>query len=53
MVHYIEAMQLMEMCGSEVSSANFASSLTEVLSVVLDAEVSCVILLGSVSPFFA
>ncbi|XP_076442551.1 E3 ubiquitin-protein ligase HECTD1-like isoform X4 [Babylonia areolata] len=38
MVHYIEASQLMDMCGPEFSSANFPSSLTEVLSIVLDAE---------------
>ena len=40
MVHYMEAPLLVEMCGPEFSSPNFASSLTEVLGVVLDAEVS-------------
>ncbi|KAL8608279.1 hypothetical protein ACOMHN_042146 [Nucella lapillus] len=38
MVHYIEACQLMGMCGPEVASSSFPSSLTEVLSIVLDAE---------------
>ena len=42
MVHYMEAPLLVEMCGPEFSSPNFASSLTEVLGVVLDAEVSWV-----------
>jgi hypothetical protein len=40
MVHYIEPALLSDMCGPEFSTPNFASSLTEVLSIVLDAEVS-------------
>ncbi|KAK7103616.1 E3 ubiquitin-protein ligase HECTD1-like isoform X2 [Littorina saxatilis] len=38
MVHYMDAALLLEMCGPEFSSPNFASSLTDVLSIVLDAE---------------
>ncbi|BFZ12481.1 hypothetical protein BsWGS_15521 [Bradybaena similaris] len=38
MLHYIDAALLAEMTGPEFSSPNFASSLTEVLSIVLDAE---------------
>ena len=39
MVHYMDADLLVEMCGPESATPNFASSLTEVLSIVLDAEV--------------
>ncbi|PVD26171.1 hypothetical protein C0Q70_13840 [Pomacea canaliculata] len=38
MVHYMDASLLTEMCGPEFSHPYFASSLTEVLSLVLDAE---------------
>ncbi|RUS87649.1 hypothetical protein EGW08_004572 [Elysia chlorotica] len=38
MLHYIDSSLLTEMTGPEFSSQNVASSLTEVLSVVLDAE---------------
>ncbi|GFR88010.1 E3 ubiquitin-protein ligase HECTD1 [Elysia marginata] len=38
MLHYIDSSLLTEMTGAEFSSQNVASSLTEVLSVVLDAE---------------
>ncbi|KAK7477746.1 hypothetical protein BaRGS_00031034 [Batillaria attramentaria] len=38
MVHYMDAALLMEMCGPEFSSPYFASSMTEVLGIVLDAE---------------
>ncbi|XP_041351620.1 E3 ubiquitin-protein ligase HECTD1-like isoform X2 [Gigantopelta aegis] len=38
MLHYISSSLLAEMCSPEFTSPNFASSLTEVLSTVLDTE---------------
>lgn len=43
MLHYIEPELLTEMTGPEFPSPNFASSLTEVLSVILDVEVNTLV----------
>ena len=40
MLHYVEAELLLEITGPEFLSPNFASSMSEVLSIVLDAEVN-------------